>query len=160
MQNIKGALRLSVRVAGKEYSEELEGLVIIDLVSNTSKFMTNELVQAVPYLVQLGDNSPVLMFGGELTREGGLRRYLLELPIHRSFSITRMSDFRPMFIARHKRGLTANVQWDVTFPLVAAEFADSEGKEGYVFLRRGIALTRDGDVISRGLIETEMRILE
>jgi hypothetical protein len=157
-QNIPMTLRLTVDAGEKEASQTLNGLIIFDRKDNVATFLTNEQCLVVPYLVAIGDEEPRLLFGTELVEDKLIAQLIWNLPTTKKLAVVRCSDERSMLVAKHIEGKRVKLERDITFQLLPAELCIDESDKTYVWVRNGLALTRDGDVIHSGILSTELTL--
>jgi hypothetical protein len=157
-QNISCHLKLTVQVEDKQASQKLTGQVIFDQKEGRARFLTNEPILVVPYLTMVGEKEPRLLFGTQLVCEGLLQELFRGLPKTKKLAVIRYSDSRPMLCARHIKGNRVELELDVSCRLLSAEFCEALGTNAFVWLRNGLALTRDGMVIDHGIVSAELTL--
>jgi len=157
-QGISATVQLTVRMGGRTASQTMKGQMIVDLKDRTATFLSNEKIRVTPYMVAIGDEPPRLLFGTELLADRLIERLFWDLPTTKRLVVVRCSDERPMLLASHLTGRRVAVKMDVTFPVLSAEFCAAQGDKTFIWLRNGVALTRDGEVIDAGLVSAEMTL--
>jgi hypothetical protein len=150
-QDIAATLHLTVTVEGKEASQELRGQIIVDKQDKRATFLTNETVLARPYRLRLGADEPKLAFGTELNA-GGLLSCLADLPRIGDISVLDYRTTRVWMRARHMQGNELTMEPDVGFPVISAELFQNASDSPFIWLRNGVGLTRDGEVIHDGMV--------
>ena len=158
-QGITGNLQFTVNVAGRKETQTLQGQVIVDKKERRARFLTNERVLVIPYLLKIGEQEPQLYFGIELEKEEILLRLFRELPQIKTLTVMAYRDSRDLLHVEHIEGNRMKMKFDVGFPGLKSELW-GEGKDNpFIWTRNGVALTKDGKVLYNCTVTCEGTIV-
>jgi hypothetical protein len=158
-QGLAGRVQFTVNVAGQTATQTLNGQLILDMKERRAKFLTNERVLVVPYRLQIGDQEPKLYFGTALEKEGVLLTHFRNLPQIRRLRVMAYRSDRVLLDVEHVGGNKMKMMLDVSFPVLTSELC-GDGEDGpMIWLRNGVGLTKDGEVIYNGTVTCEGTIV-
>ena len=155
-QNINGELSLKVQVARRTCDQRFKGQIIMDFKDKTATFLTDEPVMVIPYMVQIGARKPILRFGKELS-DSLLLSYMRDIFKIRNLTVRSLQG-ETLLQMTPGDGCTAKIMQRVEFPVMRLELGDSGATS--LWVRNGMALTPDGEVINRGSIRYTARIVQ
>ena len=158
-QGIAGRVEFTVNIAGQMASQTLNGQLIVDLKDRRAKFLTNERVLVVPYLLQIGDDEPHLYFGTALEREGVLLTHFRDLPQIKRLRVMAYGRSRVLMEAEHVGGNRMKMKLDLGFPVFASELCGDVKNDPLIWIRNGVGLTKDGQGIHNGTVTCEGTIV-
>jgi hypothetical protein len=154
-QSITGSLEVTVNVAGTQTTQTFRGQVIADKKDRRARFLTNERVLVVPYRLRILGRQPQLYFGTELEKEGILCTHLKALPQIKKLMVLAYQDSHVWMSAEHIEGNRIKMQVDVRFPVLTLELCRDCKEDPVVWVRNGVALTKEGEVIHNGTVTYE-----
>lgn len=158
-QNITGNLHLTVSADGKQATQAMKGHIIADKNSKRVKFLTNERVLAVPYRLRIGEDKPQFCFGTELEQEGLLVKHFRDLPRIKTLTVMAYKGSHVWMRAEHIKGTEITMEQDIRFPVLTAELCGDSEHAPLIWLRNGVALTKDGQVIHNGTVTSEATLV-
>jgi len=159
-QDINAEMFVTVRVARKKAEQRLKGQMIIDNLARRGTFLTNERVLVWPYRVMLGAKKPRILFGTQLENEQLLNVYLLKLPQIGTVTIRSWKDNTQLMRAEYLGENRLKIEYEIRFPLITCELGGDNDGPVEVWVRNGIALTKDGQVIRNGTVTIEATLPE
>lgn len=151
-QGITGHVQFTVNVAWKTATQTLSGQLIADMKEQRAKFLTNERVLVIPYRLQIGEQEPQLYFGTELEKEGVLLRHFRNLPQIKTLRVMAYRDSRVLIDVEHVGGNRMRMKFDVGFPGFTSVLCGEKKHDPFIWIRNGVALTKDGKVIHHGTV--------
>ena len=157
-QNKTAKLLIRVKVGKRVQEQTLKGQIVRDGLIGSITFLTNERVLVCPYSVQLGGKKPRILFGAEL-EAGRLSEYLKGLATYKTIVI-RSHDKRLTMRAEIQPGNGYKLEHSLHFPIFKSELCKDEGTPILMWVRNGLAVTRDGEVIRDGVVTYEGSISE
>jgi len=149
-QDQKGSLTLHVNVGNREVSQKLNGWFVIDHVDKNLKFISNERNLLQSCVVKLGTESEQKYCILELMQDDRMLKWLQDIETHKRIEIRSINRKRIMLEVEHENGNRVDVRMILGIPIFAMDFDVSEGSSSYVWLRNGIVLTKEGEIISEG----------
>jgi hypothetical protein len=158
-QGVNGHVRFTVTVASQTATQTLNGQIIRDMKERRARFLTNERVLVVPYRLQIGDQEPKLYFGTALEKEGVLLTHFRNLPRIGRLRVMAYRCDRLLLVVEHDGGNKMKMTLDVGFPVLTSELCGNGEDDPMIWLRNGVALTRDGEVIHNGTVTCEGTIV-
>lgn len=158
-QGLAGRVEFTVNVAGETATQTLNGQLILDMKERRAKFLTNERVLVIPYQLRLGDQEPQLYFGTALEKEGVLLAEFRNLPQIRRLRVMAYRNDRVLMDVEHIGGNKMKMTLDVGFPVLTSELCGDSEDDPMIWLRNGVGLTRDGEVIYNGTVTCEGTIV-
>ncbi len=158
-QGISGNVQFTVNVAGKKATQTLTGQIIADKKDRCVKFLTNERVLVVPYHLKIGKRDSQLYFGTELEKEGVLLTHFRDLPKMKTLTVMTYRDSRVLMHVEHVGGNRMKMKLDVGFPVLTSELCGDAKDDPFIWIRNGVALTKDGKVIYNGTVTCEGTIV-
>ena len=158
-QGITGHVQFTVNVAGQTATQTLDGQLIVDMKDRRGKFLTNERVLVVPYRLQIGNEEPLLYFGTALEKEGVLLTHLHDLPQIKRLRVMAYRDSRVLMDVEHVGGNRMKMKFDVGFPVLSSQLCGDGEDDPFIWIRNGVALTKDGEVIYNGTVTFEGTIV-
>ncbi|PIQ10926.1 MAG: hypothetical protein COW71_01615 [Ignavibacteriales bacterium CG18_big_fil_WC_8_21_14_2_50_31_20] len=144
-QNIELKCLLKVDVGDKSITQDLVGQGIINKKEKKLKFMTNQKILVVPYLLQLDSNEPEIIFGKDLEENNPMLSKIFKVS---GYDKCRILDFRngeELFSIRRNNN-TAQLKQKIKFPYFQYELEADDKNVKYVWIRNGIGLTKNGEV--------------
>jgi hypothetical protein len=152
-QNITAEVVLSVSVGDRSCEQRLKGQLIRDRQRRQATFLTDEEVLVHPYRVYPGDSVPRILFGIEL-RKGELASLMRKIDALKTLRISSWAG-KPLLDIEGAGNGQVRGRVDISFPVLSFELLKEENDPTYLWIRRGIGLTRDGDVFHGGLLTYE-----
>jgi hypothetical protein len=153
-QNINATLRLEVRVGKRRVQQDFKGQMILDFKDKRGTFLTNEPVLVIPYRVHLGSRKPRVLTGKELHDEK-LVQYLRAIGTHKVVTIRNLNNNEAVFRAEDMDEKTFRMRHKVSFPIFKSELCEDAGERVEFWVRNGVMLSRDGEVIRNGTVTYE-----
>ncbi len=151
-QGIAGHVKFTVNVEGQTATQTLNGQLIVDRKDQRAKFLTNERVLVVPYRLQIGKEEPRLVFGTALEKDGVLLAHFRDLPQIKRLRVMAYRDSRVLMDVEHVGGNRMRMKLDVGFPVLTSELCADDEDDPFIWIRNGIGLTKDGEVICSGTV--------
>ena len=159
-QGLTGQVQFTVSVAGQTATQTLNGQLILDMKERRAKFLTNERVLVVPYRLQIGDQELKLFFGTALVeKEGVLLTHFRNLPQIRRLRVMAYRSDRVLLDVEHVGGNKLKMKLDVSFPVLTSVLCGDGEDHPMIWLRNGVGLTKDGEVIYNGTVTCEGTIV-
>ena len=155
-QNITGGMEIVVRVGNRRATQKLAGQFIVNKGKRHFTFLTSEKLLAIPYCVKVGFKQPRLMFGVELNESNTLTNLFRSLPKTKRVTIERWQNRRQLLLAEHLNDASYRVTHSVSFNLIEAELRGGRSNTPLVWVRNGLALTKDGEVTDSAEVSYEM----
>ncbi len=152
-QNVNAELIVRLTFRNRLAEQRLRGQLILDKKSRRGKFLTNEQLLLQPYRVKLGSQRSQLLFGIELHR-GRLIDLMANIRQHKRVRISAWNGPEQMSI-EHRGENRIAVRQDIRFPITSCELSKEAADGRFIWVRNGIALTRDGEVIRTGELNYE-----
>jgi hypothetical protein len=147
-QNITGEIVIEVRTAGISAEQKIKGQAIHDRLARTITFLTCDKLLIYPYRVQLGGTRPRIHFGTEFEPHG-LVEYMKSVVKHNTMVIR---DWKGVTMLRVEKSENAKMKivHNIRFPFFTSELNADDGN--ILWIRNGIGLTRDGQIMDKGNI--------
>lgn len=136
-----------VTAGNRRIERRYKGQLLRDYTARTCTFLTDADVLLHPYRVSLQDEPPKIIFGHELN-EGGLFSLLDDVRSGKTLSISNWRN-KPVFCVKHEAG-QFHVQQDISFRVVTCELSKEKNDPVFLWIRKGMGLTRDGEVLHDG----------
>lgn len=151
-QNINAELEVTANVDGQKATQRFKGQAIVDMKENHLTFLTNERMLLYPYHVKIGASKPRTLFGIQLERENLLISFLKDIDKSKTIKI--------FFWGTHKIAMEAEyicerdiiLKHDISFPGFKSELIVNKGNSPAIWIRNGIALTKEGEIIKSGIV--------
>ena len=153
-----GKVQFTVKVGNASATQIIAGQVIVDRKEQVTRFLSNEHVLVIPYYLQVGACKPTLVFGNDLYTDGILFNYLRDLPKIDSIKLLSFRDLHVLIHAEYIGDDRMKMEYDITLPVFASEIERGNSKSRFVWIRHGVALTKDGEVICNGTIKFEGKL--
>jgi len=149
-QNINAEVVVRMTAGKRTAEQRFKGQLLANFKTGHATFFSDEKMLLHPYHVYVGAKKPRVLFGTELWK-GQLIGLIRELPKTKSLRIKGW-DGRPMvdLQADGRKGCHGKV--DISFPPMSFELHKEEGHPVFIWVRNGIALTREGEVIHGGTV--------
>jgi len=145
-QNISIKCILKVVVDDKSMTQELIGQGIFNKKKKLLRFLTNQKLLVVPYLLQRDSHEPELIFGKDLEVNNSLLSKIFKAT---DFDVGKIFDFKKreeLFSIQRINNNTAQIKQKIKFPFFQYELVPFDKNIEYVWIRNGIALTKSGEV--------------
>jgi len=110
-----------------------------------------------PYRVYVGDQPPQILFGLEL-RKGEIIPLMRRIAEVNRLRITSWND-TPMLEMEYEGDGTYRARQDISFPVLDFELHQEQNDPIYLWVRNGIGVTRDGEVLDNGLLNYQAKII-
>ncbi len=156
-QNINGELAVRVKAGGRQIEQRFSGQLIRNHLTGKAKFFTDEKVLLHPYRVYVGDNNPRIAFGLELWR-GEMISLIRQLPTTTRLRVTTWDD-KPMLDLEYDGDGGYRAKQDISFPVISCELQQERNDPVFLWIRNGIGLARDGEVMHDGLLSYSAKIV-
>jgi hypothetical protein len=157
-QNINIKLVLNVEVDGKTATQELIGQGILNSKGKHLKFLTTQKLLVIPYHLQRDLGASELIFGKDLEENNS---FLSNLFKPKDFHMCKIFNFKKtevLFTATKIDSSTVKVSHKISFPYFQYELVPGNKDIGYVWIRNGFALTKDGNVYTNITLNYELEI--
>lgn len=151
-QDAHGTLNLTARRGNRKATQSFNCQVIIDYKHRSMRFLSADRHLLDAYRVKIGSRRPKLMFGTELDAETTLSRLLKDLPNSRRLTIESWDTRVPMLTAEHISDTEYRLESSVGFNLLSYDLCADGPTTPLVWVRNGLALTKDGEITSAATI--------
>lgn len=158
-QEITGKLELSVKIGTRTVSQCFEGWIKADAVDKTFTFVTNQRLLLQPCVVRVGTKNPVELCVIEIEQDGNLLDWLQNIAQYKFVEI----------LARSKRDVLMQIEYIgekevkvtqvIGFPVTAINLSTLKNAADNVWLRNGVILTKDGEIITNGTLTYHCNLL-
>ncbi len=148
-----GRVQFTVDVEGRSATQTIDGHVIADMKERRAKFLSNERLLVIPYLLQVGTEDPQLYFGRELENDGVLMSNLRNIQEIGTLRVLAYRDSSVLFGAEHIGGDRIRMTMNVAFPVLTSTLIGEGSNSPFIWIRNGVALTKDGKVIQNGTVQ-------
>jgi hypothetical protein len=154
-QAITGHLEMSLELDGRTTTQKMPGQYTFDKRENRLTFITNERLLTIPYLLCVDEKDAELKFGTELEHENYLLNLILNLKPGHRLGVLAHSDEKTLLCAESHDDVI-KVAIDVKFPVFTLDLCESGPKDQILWVRHGIALHKNGDIIKKGVINLDL----
>lgn len=158
-QNVSGKLELTVRVDGRDISQQFTGWYMLDHLDKKIVFISNQKILLEPYRVIVGDSPEQVLCGIEIERDSLLESWLVNLDVHKKLKIAAM-DGHTLMTAEHVDGRRATLSQEMRFPFFTMELSAEKGEAPYLWVRNGMLLQRDGSIVTKGTLSCSLQLKE
>ena len=152
-QGISGHVQLTVNIAGQSATQTLKGQTIIDREERRINFLSNERILVIPYLLEVGGQEPQLIFGTQL--EEILVRHFRNLPQIKRLRVMAYQSSRVLMDTQYVKENRMKMKFDLGFPVFTTEFFCGSNDAPFIWIRNGVGLTKDGDVLLNRTVNCE-----
>lgn len=156
-QDIEGSIVIQREIGDRVVSQELKGWFVVDGVDRTMTFLSNERSLIQPCLVTLGRTEPEEHLVLELMQDDRLINWLRDIETLQRIEVVSLPDGELLLEINYKEGRQAAVKMALGLPLFAMDLDVSEGDSSYLWLRNGMLLTKEGRVITEGMINFPLK---
>lgn len=156
-QNAHGTLELVVRRGNRTASQRFNCQLIIDYNARTMRLLSADRILLVPYRVKVGSRRPKLMFGTELYASDTLGRLLNDLHNTRRLTIETWDSRRRLVTAEHAGPTEYRITASIAFHLLSFDLFADKPSTPLLWVRNGLALTKDGDITSNATVTCTAR---
>lgn len=157
-QNIDGYMEITVNFDGRNVSQKLNGQFIVDKLDKEITFLSNQKLLLEPYLVKVGGEPEKVLCALELETESFLASRFLNLESHKSIVIQSIDGKRELMKAEYIEGRKAKFSQALGFPIFMMQLSENEGDPPYLWIRNGMLLTKNGEIIIKGTISCEVKL--
>lgn len=147
-------MEVTVNIDGQKATQRFKGQAIVDLKENHFTFLTNERMLLNPYHVKIGASKPRTLFGIQLERENFLISFLKNINKSKTIKIFFWGTHNIAMEAEYICGRNIILKHDISFPGFTAELMGNKGDSPAIWIRNGIALTKEGEIIKSGIVVT------
>jgi hypothetical protein len=156
-QNVNAEVMVRVKAGGRQIEQRFKGQLIRNFITRKSTFFTDEKVLLHPYRVFAGQDMPRIVFGLELWK-GEMISLIRRLSDTTTLRITSWDD-KPLLEMEYDGDGGYRAKQDISFPVFECEFHKEKNDPVLLWVRNGIGLTRDGEVLHNGLLNYEAKIV-
>lgn len=156
-QDLISTLKVTMEFEGRNIVQQMKGWSVIDKVENSMSFITNEKLLLELCWVKIGSEDEILFCLFELMKSDTILTWLQSIEQSKCIEVWSF-DYKKLiirfsFIEKNM----VNLKFSLGFPLLVMNF-DVDDSSNYLWLRNGIVLTRDGEVLTKGTIEAPMTL--
>lgn len=156
-QDLVSTLKVTMEFEGRNIVQEMKGWSVIDEVEKSMRFITNEKLLLELCWVKIGSENATLFCLLELMKSETIPTWLQSIEQSKCIEVWSF-DYKELitrfsFIEKN----IVNLKFSLGFPLLTMDF-DVDNSSNYLWLRNGIILTRDGEVLTKGTIEAPMTL--
>ena len=158
-QNINAELEVTANVDNQKATQRFKGQVIVDLKEKHFTFLTNERMLLIPYHVKIGATKARTLFGMQLEVENFLISFLKDIDKSKTIKIFFYGSNKIAMEAEYVKGRNIILKHDISFSGFKSELMQNKGDSPVIWIRNGIALTKEGEIIRSGIITYDMELL-
>ena len=153
-QAITGTLVSTLELEGRHCTQTLSGNYISDRKNNSMRFLTNELLLTIPYLVAPTAGPAQLVFGTEMSSKWVFNR-LRGLQKHEEFTI---NDWKTdvVLLSAVKGNELISFEVDVRFPIIPFDLFGDSVSDSIAWIRNGMVVLKDGKVKREGTLNCKL----
>lgn len=148
-QNTQANALLSIDYGGQKVEQELSGWLVADVKNNSIQFLCEEKLLVEPYIEQLGDDAPSIIYGVDLKEADyffGKVKSLKDGEVY----IIRSAESKKVLLRVTRNDDNLKVEQDLAFRFLEMDANNAPKGERFWF-RNGILLQDNGDILSSGV---------
>lgn len=149
-QDIQGTVKVTITIDSRTVSQEFHGWFVVDNSDNKFTFITNEKSLLHPCLVKVGDDEEKLYCMIELQQDERLITWLRNIGTTRTIQVWTPNKDKLLLDIYHVKNNSVMIKHSLDFTAFAMDFDVSQGNSSYLWLRNGMVLTKEGEVITDG----------
>jgi hypothetical protein len=157
-QNINAELEFTSIIDDQKATQRFKGQMIVDLVEKHFTFLTNERMLLIPYHVEIGSTKPRTLFGVQLEKEELLISFLQDIDKFKTIKVFFYGSNKLAMEAEYVSGRNIILKHDIAYPGFNSELLQNKDNSPHIWIRNGIALTKEGEIIRSGIVTYNMEL--
>lgn len=156
-QDLQTTLNITLTLGSNVTSQEVNGWMVIDNVDNTMKFISNKKLLLEPCWVKIGTEKEQLVCLLEIIKDKTIQKVLKDIESLKTTEVWSFDKKKLIVGFKYIKKNLVNIKFSLGFDLFKMDFSVDEDSN-YLWLRNGIILTKEGEVVTKGIIECPMTL--
>jgi hypothetical protein len=156
-QSISGRLELTVRLKETTATQSMRFQAVWDVVNRRLRVLTADEILVTPYRVRLGDAPAAVYFGTELFTEGMFTSQLRRLHEVTTILVQSLSNREAWLEVEHVDDRFYQMRFSTAFRLFKAELCETGPNDPVLWVRNGLALAKNGDLLTDHVVTCQCR---
>lgn len=156
-QDLETTLKVSMEFEGRSVVQKMKGWSVIDRVENSMSFITNDKLLLELCWVKMSSEDEKLFCLLELMTSETIPTWLQSIEEYKSIEVWSFDHEKLIIQFSYIEKNLVNLKFSLGFPLLQMDF-DVDDSLNYLWLRNGIVLTKEGEVLTKGTIESPMTL--